>query len=61
MKIVSKYDLVHYSRGRLVSCAVIASGWSIFYLVLILHGLAFSNHVLQSAKLAEATQSKMMN
>ena len=56
MRMVSKYDLTHYPPGQLVSCAVIGSGWVLFYLVLFLHGLTSSNHGLQTAKDGEANR-----
>ena len=61
MRMVSKYDLTHYPRGQLVSCAVIGSGWLLFYLVLFLHGLTSFNYGVQTAKLTEATRPIMMN
>ncbi len=60
MRMVSKYDLAHYPRGQLVSCAVIGSGWLLFYLVLFLYGLTSSNHGLQTAKVAEANRSNQI-
>jgi hypothetical protein len=57
MKIVSKYDLAHYTAGQLVSCAVIAGAWLVFYFVLFSHGLASSSHDLQTATLVKANRA----
>jgi hypothetical protein len=55
MRMTSEYDLARNQRGQMVSYAVIGSGWLVFYLALVLYGLASSNHGSQTVKLDRAT------